>query len=123
MRVLIISILLLTFGGLSGCNLIYKQSIQQGNAIEQEDLDQIEIGMTKRQVNLIMGTAAIQDPFHKDQWDYVYEYRPRGNDGTKRIVSIIFEDNKVTNISGLIPNIEEWDNVKTAVGTKSSKTE
>lgn len=120
MRALIISILLLSLGGLTGCNLIYKQSIQQGNAIEQEDLDQIDLGMTKRQVSLLMGTPAIQDPFHKDRWDYVYEYRPRGNDGNKRIVTILFENNEVTDIFGLIQNIDEWDNVRTAVGSKSS---
>lgn len=119
MRVLTISILLLTLSGLTGCNLIYKQSIQQGNAIEQEDLDQIDLGMTKRQVNLIMGTPAVQDPFHKDRWDYVYEYRPRGNDGNKRIVTIVFDKNEVTDVIGLVQNIEEWDNVKTAVRSKS----
>ena len=120
MRTFTISILLVALSVLSGCNMVYKQSIQQGNAIEQDDLDQVEIGMTKRQVNLLMGTAAVQDPFHKDRWDYVYEYRPRGNDGNKRIVTILFENNKVTDIFGLIQNIEEWDNVKTAADTKSS---
>lgn len=120
MRTLTISILIVALSLLSGCNLIYKQSIQQGNAIEQDSLDQVEIGMTKRQVNLLMGTAAVQDPFHKDRWDYVYEYRPRGNDGNKRIVTILFENNKVTDVFGLIQNIDEWDNVKTAVGRKSS---
>ncbi|MCF6264267.1 MAG: outer membrane protein assembly factor BamE [Xanthomonadales bacterium] len=119
MRALTFSILLLTISGLTGCNLIYKQSIQQGNAIEQEELDKVDIGMTKRQVNLIMGTPAVQDPFHKDRWDYVYEYRPRGNDGNKRIVTILFEKNEVTDIIGLVQNIEEWDNVKTAVRSKS----
>ncbi|MCF6264855.1 MAG: outer membrane protein assembly factor BamE [Xanthomonadales bacterium] len=119
MRALTISILLLTISGLTGCNLIYKQSIQQGNAIEQEELDKVDLGMTKRQVNLIMGTPAVQDPFHKDRWDYVYEHRPRGNDGNKRIVTIIFEKDEVIDIIGLIQNIEEWDNVKTAVHSKS----
>jgi len=119
MRALTFSILLLTISGLTGCNLIYKQSIQQGNAIEQEELDKVDIGMTKRQVNLIMGTPAVKDPFHKDRWDYVYEYRPRGNDGNKRIVTILFEKNEVTDIIGLVQNIEEWDNVKTAVRSKS----
>jgi len=121
MRVLLISAQVITLSGLSGCNMVYKQSVQQGNAIEQEDLDQVELGMTKRQVTILMGTPAIQDPFHKDRWDYVYEYRPRGNEGNKRIVTIEFEDNKVTDILGLIQNIEEWDNVRTAVNNRSSK--
>ena len=35
----------------SGCKLNYKQNVQQGNAHEQEDLDQLELGMTKKQVS------------------------------------------------------------------------
>ena len=69
---------------LSGCNIIYKQSIQQGNAIEEDALDQLAIGMNKRQVSLIMGTPAIHDPFHNDRWDYIYTFRPRGDEGSKR---------------------------------------
>ena len=34
----------------TGCKLIYKQNVQQGNAHEQEDLDQIQLGMSKKQV-------------------------------------------------------------------------
>ena len=39
----------------TGCNLIYKQNVQQGNAHEQEDLDQVELGMSKRQVAYLLG--------------------------------------------------------------------
>ena len=31
--------------------ITYKQNIQQGNALEQEDLDELYIGMNKRQVS------------------------------------------------------------------------
>ncbi len=121
MRIFIISLLLLTLAGTSGCNLLFKQSIQQGNAIEQDELDKLTAGMSKRQVSLIMGTAAIVDPFHNDRWDYVYEFRPRGKKGTKRIVTILFENDKIVDIIGLIDNIEEWDNVTTAVRSIKDK--
>lgn len=121
MRILITSILLISLLGLSGCNLIFKQSIQQGNAIEQDELDKLELGMSKRQVSLIMGSAAIVDPFHKDRWDYVYEYRPRGKTGTKRIVTVLFENDQIVDIIGLIDNIDEWDNVTTAVRSIKDK--
>ena len=40
----------------TGCKLIYKQNVQQGNAHEQEDLDQVELGMTKKQVSYLLYT-------------------------------------------------------------------
>ena len=121
MRILIISLLLLSLTGITGCNLIFKQSIQQGNAIEQDELDKLTLGMSKRQVSLIMGSAAIVDPFHNDRWDYVYEFRPRGEKGTKRIVTVLFENDKVVDVIGLVDNIEEWDNVTTAVRSIKDK--
>ena len=64
----------------TGCNLIYKQNVQQGNAHEQEDLDQLELGMTKKQVAYLLGTPAIHDPFHQDRWDYISMLSRRGGD-------------------------------------------
>jgi outer membrane protein assembly factor BamE len=83
---------------LGGCNLIYKQSIQQGNAIEQDSVDDLDLGMSKRQVSLIMGTPAIHDPFHRDRWDYIYTFRPRNNDGSQRNITLYFENDALTKI-------------------------
>jgi outer membrane protein assembly factor BamE len=90
----------LLFSGilLGGCNLVYKQSVQQGNAIEQDAVDDLSLGMSKRQVNLIMGTPAIHDPFHVDRWDYIYTFRPRNNDGSQRNISLYFEDGELAKI-------------------------
>ncbi len=87
-----------------GCNLIYKQNIQQGNVIEQDQVDQLETGMSKRQVSLIMGTPAIVDPFHADRWDYVYRFRPRGRTGAGRSITLYFENNALTRIEGEVAN-------------------
>ena len=56
-RFLIIMLLIATFS--TGCNLIYKQNIQQGNAIEQDDLDELYIGMNQRQVLFVLGTPSV----------------------------------------------------------------
>ena len=49
-----------------GC--VYRANISQGNLIKQEDLDQVEIGMTRNQVRFLLGTPMIDDPFHVDRW-------------------------------------------------------
>jgi outer membrane protein assembly factor BamE len=81
----------------SGC--VYRLNISQGNLIKQEDLDQVEMGMTRNQVRYLLGTPLIDDPFHADRWDYVY-YQKIGRDeaGFKRWVSIEFSEDKVSDI-------------------------
>lgn len=76
----------------TGCKLIYKQNVQQGNAHEQEDLDQLELGMTKKQVAYLLGTPAIRDPFHQDRWDYISTLSRRGGDPVSRLVTLKFEN-------------------------------
>ena len=69
---------------LSGCSLsqlklpelkiprVYKLSVQQGNVITQEMVDRLKPGMTRNQVEFVMGKPVLADPFEQDQWVYVY---------------------------------------------------
>ena len=96
---LIFSLFLATLAG-SGCNLIYKQNIQQGNAIEQDDLDELYIGMNQRQVLFVLGTPSVKDPFHDDRWDYVQTFSRRGNPMVQRTITLKFEDGLLADIGG-----------------------
>jgi len=81
----------------SGC--VYRANISQGNIVEEEDLDQVEVGMTRNQVRFLLGTPTIDDPFHSNRWDYVYYVKIGRNDATaKRWVTILFEDETVSEI-------------------------
>ena len=81
----------------SGC--VYRASIAQGNLIKQDDLDQVEVGMTRNQIRFLLGTPMIDDPFHTDRWDYVYYLKiGRKDAGFKRWVSIFFADDRVSEI-------------------------
>lgn len=96
-RYLIIAIFLMSLAAGSGC--VYRQSIAQGNLVEQKDIDQLEVGMTRNQVRFLLGTPMIEDPFHKDRWDYIYYLKVGRNDATfKRWLSILFEDDLVSEI-------------------------
>jgi len=85
----------------TGCKLIYKQNVQQGNAIEQEDLDQVELGMTKKQVAYLLGTPAVSDPFHKDRWDYISLFSRRGAEPVRRLVTLTFENDLLVATDGI----------------------
>ena len=85
----------------SGCGLIYKQNIQQGNALEDEDLDQLYIGMNKRQVLFVLGSPSIHDPFHLERWDYVQTYSRRGEAMVQRTVTLRFEKDLLVELIGV----------------------
>jgi outer membrane protein assembly factor BamE len=91
----------------SGC--VYRASMSQGNLIKQEDLDQVEVGMTMTQVRFLLGTPMIDDPFSRNRWDYVYYLKiGRKDAGQKRWVSVYFADEKVSEIrqnQELAPNL------------------
>ena len=56
---------------ISGCGILYKQPIYQGSLIEKTAADQLQVGMTRQQVQALLGTPSVADPFHHDRWDYV----------------------------------------------------
>ena len=81
----------------SGC--VYRANISQGNFVAQEDLEQLEVGMTRSQVRFLLGTPMIDDPFHRDRWDYVYYLKIGRDDATRtRWVSVFFENDIVSEI-------------------------
>jgi outer membrane protein assembly factor BamE len=81
----------------TGC--VYRATISQGNIIKQEDLDQLEIGMTRNQVRFLLGTPMVDDPFHADRWDYVYYLKIGRDDATfKRWISVFFVEDRVSEL-------------------------
>jgi outer membrane protein assembly factor BamE len=95
-----LSCLFLTLFLVAGCGLIYKQNIQQGNALEQEELDELYIGMNERQVLFVLGTPSIKDPFQPERWDYVQTFSRRGGEPVQRTVTLRFEDGLLAEIQG-----------------------
>lgn len=93
-------------GLLAGCSTlefpwVYRIDIEQGNIIEQETVDQLRPGMSRSQVEYVMGTALLQDTFNNDRWDYVYTLR-RGSDGkkTREQLTVFFEGDQLTRLVG-----------------------
>ncbi len=59
----------------AGCGVLYRQPIYQGNLIEKSAVEQLQPGMDRRQVLVLIGSPSIADPFHKERWDYVTSQR------------------------------------------------
>ena len=79
---------------------VYRIDVQQGNIIEQEMLDKLQPGMDKGQVRFIMGTPAIEDPFHADRWEYLFTVSKGGRQREQRHITLHFEDEKLAYIEG-----------------------
>ncbi|MES2012240.1 MAG: outer membrane protein assembly factor BamE [Pseudomonadota bacterium] len=78
----------------------YKLDVQQGNVVTSKMLLQLRPGMTKSQVRFIMGTPLIQDSFHGNRWDYVYQMRENGKITEQRRVILDFENELLKAVRG-----------------------
>ena len=102
MRKLIVLLILLATAGLTSCssNLfsVHKIDIQQGNAVTQESVDQLKVGMKAEQVRYLLGHPLINDIFRPDRWDYVYYFKPGVGQLEKKRITVFFNNNRVVRI-------------------------
>lgn len=96
-KFLLVTIALVLAAGTAGC--VYQPVLSQGNLLKQEDIEQLEVGMTRSQVRFLLGTPMIDDPFHEERWDYVYYLRiGRDDPSFTRWITVIFEGDTVAEI-------------------------
>jgi outer membrane protein assembly factor BamE len=87
--------LLLATLGISAC--VYRMDVQQGNLLDVEDVTKVEVGMTRKQVQFLLGTPMISDTFHRDRWDYAYYIvHGRSDDVLRRWLVVYFDGDRVT---------------------------
>lgn len=106
-RLTLVALLCMTLVGCGGTRLgfpgVYRIDVAQGNIVTQEMVDKLKPGMTKRQVRFVLGTPLVVDTFAPDRWDYVYRYARRGEPEAEERVSLFFEKDVLTRISGTLP--------------------
>jgi len=96
-RLCVLAILGTALGGVGGC--IYRISVQQGNLLEASTVEQVQLGMTKSQVQFLLGTPMVQDVFHENRWDYTYYLQAgRSSDVDRRWLIVFFEGDRVVRI-------------------------
>ena len=85
----------------TGCGIIYKQPIYQGNLIREDAVSKLQVGQSKQQVDALLGTPSVADPFHAQRWDYMASQRIDrvGRTETKNF-TVYFENDTVTRWEG-----------------------
>ena len=82
---------------LYGCSTFsfYNVPVVQGNIFNEEDTVKLEKGLTKDQVKFILGTALVQDPFHKNRWDYVNKVTVGELVVSNKKLTVFFDSNEL----------------------------
>lgn len=78
----------------------YKLDVPQGNLVAAEQLEKLEIGMTRNQVRFVLGTPLVTDPFHSDRWDYFYSLRHDDKVTATRRITVVFSNDALSAVNG-----------------------
>ena len=107
----------------------YHLDVQQGNVVTSKMMLQLKPGMSKSQVRYVMGTSLLQDSFHQDRWDYLYQMNKGGDVIERRRVILEFKNDGLVKVRGDViaagaPGAENApmasiDDVKTAKSDKA----
>lgn len=104
-------ILILLSFVMSSCSilepLVYRIPIQQGNFIDQEQVDKLQIGMTKEQVSFVLGTPMVTDVFDSNYWEYLYVLTASDGSVTDKTLTVTFKDDKLEIIGGDFTKTED----------------
>ena len=82
----------------TGC--AYRSDLAQGNFVEQEAVDQLRQGMTAAQVQYVLGTPMLTDPFDNTRWYYVHFLRQGWNAPEIRTLVVQFQGNSLYDMAG-----------------------
>lgn len=89
------------FLALSGCSRslwLYQVDIEQGNVITRDRVSQLHQGMTKHEVEQVMGQPVLEEIFSRNRWNYVYTQQQNGGKIYKRRVTVLFQGNRVSRV-------------------------
>lgn len=71
----------------------YKMTIVQGNELNAGAVAMLHQGMTKEQVQHLLGTPLLRDPLHGNRWDYTFETIRNGVLHERKSLTLYFDEN------------------------------
>ena len=90
---------------ITGCSSLefpgtYRIAIHQGNVISQDIINKLKVGMTRQQVQYVLGTPLVKDSFNQNRWDYYYSVRDSEGETSNKQVSVFFVKDELYKITG-----------------------
>lgn len=78
----------------------YKVEVVQGNVVTQEQVRQLQAGMSRQQVRELLGTPLLADIFHADRWDYVFTIKRQRVEPQQRRLTVFFNGETLDRFEG-----------------------
>ena len=79
---------------------VYRITVDQGNIVTQEMVDQLQPGMSRSQVQFILGSPLLQHTFDGDRWDYLYTRQQGIGERHQQRLTVFFEGDRMSHLSG-----------------------
>jgi len=89
---------------------VYVSEINQGSVLRKEKFDLIKRGMTKSQVESLIGSPSIIDIFHSNQWEYIHHSFIKKDRVLSFRITLSFNGEILEKIEA--PKIEDLTNVQ-----------
>ncbi len=87
---------------ISGCSSLipeaYRIDVPQGNLITEEKVQQVKIGMNRRQVQHLLGSPLLVDSITQNRWDYFYSVNTKEGTTIEHHITIVFKSDVVAEI-------------------------
>ena len=107
MNKLIVLTLAVAAMGLSACSServsnfpSYKLKVEQGNELDANKVQQLQAGMTREQVRLLLGTPSIRSAFHSNRWDYQFLISRNGVVKENHNLTVYFDGDLLSRYEG-----------------------
>ncbi len=120
-RLSLVAAMLVAAALTGGC--VYRINIQQGNLLDTDLIEQVEVGMTRTQIRFLLGTPLVSNPFDKDRWDYYYYFKAgKTREKTTQHFVVFFDGDQVSHFDrpGGEPLAEEASAAETSAGAAST---
>jgi outer membrane protein assembly factor BamE len=81
---------------LAGCAFpgVYIIDVQQGNIVDEEALNQLQVGMNRKQVHFVLGSPVIESTFTPEYEAYLYTIQVAGGEVHRQNI-VLFYNNDI----------------------------
>jgi len=94
---------------LGGLVTPYRMDVLQGNVVVREQVQALQAGMSREQVQAILGTPLVASVFHANRWDYVFTFQRQGQPPQRRVVTVFFQGDRLERVQAdELPSEEEF---------------
>ena len=102
MRILLLALAITCISACSAIGFpgVYRIDVEQGNIVTRDMADQLQPGMSKRQVRFILGTPLIEDSFNRDRWDYAYRLSNGLDILAQERLTVVFDGDALAEVQG-----------------------